>query len=183
MPKKKWFIVASVILISWMLLYWFNHEIYLISEDNDITVKLYTHFWPPHGWDDHESIFYKNKLICRDISYIGVINNIEYLLSPDSGLIVYVHARMAGNPDSGKYGIYDTKTGSTKNSQIEAKLIDIKNVKWNENELILSNENEQHILNLKTGELRIEHQYNPDVNNVSHPQEIKRQFIKLRYGF
>jgi hypothetical protein len=177
-PKKRLLVVVVMLILGTLLLHRLNHRVAILSEENDITVKLYSHIWPFHGGNSYCCILYKNKPICCDIAYIG--SGPKYLLSPDASLIVY-----GFHDDTGevKYGIYNTKSGNTQKSQKETHLVLLNNARWNENELILSNENEQHILNLKTGELRIEHQYNPDVNNVSHPQEIKRKFIKLRHGF
>jgi hypothetical protein len=144
----KWIIViCGILVLCLFLLNWLNHKIYIISEANNITVKSYAYIWPPH--DSHLTLFYKNKQLCYPL---GGEDPKRYLLSPDSNLILYLYE----TPEGEKYGIYNIKENKTRESRGAIYLIGFnRKAEWLADKIMLSDDKQKDILDLKTGNLEI----------------------------
>lgn len=155
MRTKKIIIILFVVFILSLVLYKLNHGISIVEQRDGIKIVYYYVNFPFHVGGYH-SLFYENKRICK------VINSVtpnRFLLSLNSGLILYLNAEDYKANSIIKYEIYDTKTRKKilfPNARVSLLVGLNDKVEWFEDKVILSNSEQRDILNLKDGTMKIE---------------------------
>jgi len=125
------------------------YRVFLIAHENNVKLKGYLDLSSSHFQDSYHSLFYKNKLICSDVSGYDPK---RFLLSPDSDLILYLLL----SPEGEKYGIYSIKEDKIIESSGELYLVGLnQKVEWLGDKVVLSDDEQKDILDLKTGAVEI----------------------------